>query len=638
MSIKLLSKETIEQITAGEVVERPVSVAKELIENSIDAGATGITVEIRGGGIEYLRVTDNGCGIEASEIKLAFQNHATSKISNADDLNGVKTMGFRGEALPSIASVSKVSVSTKTKTAATGVRLCVEGSVITEIAPAGCPDGTTITVSDLFYNVPVRRTFLKKPAYEQTLIVELAQKLAMGNPAIAFKLIVNGKTAFQTYGDGNCVHAARAVLGSEYAQGLKTIDESEGTFAIKGFIGVGDQAFPTRGRQCFFLNGRLINCRALSQALEEACRGRVTVAKYPSCVLMVSTPAGNVDVNVHPGKLEVRFKDEPSFRLTSQVLLSRAFAADRMADAMLPGQDVPEVKKTVTMAPELTFEPAKKPVYEAQPAQINAPAKAATVSAGAQAVQKPAESERTADVFAHLRQMDVYSPKAQQKQQVNEAPVQLSFGSFAPSGAAPVYQPAPPPKNEMGEFKLIGVYLDTYIICEMRESLIIIDQHAAHERLNYEKYTKALSEGVASQPLLVPVVLQLTPREMQIIKDSDAILREAGYEVEPFGEGTLKVTAVPFIYGKSDMTLLFEEMIDDLSMLKKAEKERKLDSVIQASCKHAVKGGDKLTNEEIRALLDRMAESGSPPTCPHGRPVMKVFSRRNIEQLFKRIQ
>ena len=623
MSIKLLSKETIERITAGEVIERPASVAKELIENSLDAGASGITVELRGGGIEYLRVTDNGCGIEPGEIKLAFLNHATSKIQNVDELASVSTMGFRGEALPSIAAVAKVSVSSKSTRSETGVRLINEGGIITSLEPVGCPEGTSIVVSDLFYNVPVRRTFLKKPAYEQTLAVELVQKLALGNPAVAFKLIVNGRVTFQTYGDGNAVHAAQAVYGAEYAQGVKQIDQSEGAFSVSGFIGVGDQAGLNRGRQVFFLNGRLINCRALSQALEDACRGRVTVGKYPTCVLFVKTAPGNVDVNVHPGKLEVRFKDEALFRLTAQTLLARAFASDRMAQALLQDENAPQSEPRVT--------------YEA-----TAP-----------------------DRYARLRQMDVYRPEEETRQQINEDAFQLGFGENGASPLSAVSEATPcevPFREAMDDgpnhaalaveegaslaseprlsfsFRLIGVYADTYIIVEMNESLVLIDQHAAHERLNYEKYISAMDKGILSQQLLVPVILNVTPREMLILTDSQDILREAGYEIEPFGENTIKVSAVPFIYGSSDLNLLFEEMIDELGMLKKAERDRKLDSVIQASCKHAVKGGDRLTQMEIEALLKRMLESGAPPTCPHGRPVMKVYTKRAIEQLFKRIQ
>ncbi len=618
MSIHLLDRETIEKITAGEVVERPVSVVKELVENSVDSGASGITVEIRGGGIEYIRVTDNGCGIPAEEVKLAFTSHATSKLKDAEELSRVLTMGFRGEALASIAAVAKVSMNTKTREAAFGVNISLESGRITDIKQAGCPDGTTVTVNDLFYNVPVRRVFLKKPAYEQSLVTELMQKLALGNPHIAFRFISNDKTVIQTYGDGDIMHAALAVFGSEYASGLKKADESEGTFSVKGFIGIGDQASPTRARQCFFLNGRLVNCRMLSQALEEACRGRVTIGKYPSCVLMVTLPTGNIDVNVHPGKLEVRFKDEASFRLTAQTLLMRCFTSDRMISQSLPKLQVGPMRPAVTVSD--TSEAEKKNVLiPEKPTPLDY---LRTLDVQPKAKKEIDALKETPDTLLPpvLRQETV-----KEKRPAAEPAAEQISADILKDVQAPAY-------------RLIGVYQNTYILLEADENLVLIDQHAAHERLNYEKYKKALNEGTASQPLLIPLVISVTPREEQLLSDNMDLLSEAGYEAELFGEGTVKVTAVPFIYGSSDLKLLFSDMADELSLLKKAEKQRRMDAIIQASCKHAVKGGDALTKAEIQSLLDAMASSDAPPTCPHGRPVMKVFTKRYVEQLFKRIQ
>ena len=617
MSIRLLDQNTIEKITAGEVVERPVSVVKELVENSIDAGARGITVEVRGGGTEYIRVTDNGCGIPSEEVKLAFMSHATSKLKSAEELTNVLTMGFRGEALASIAAVAKVTMNTKTHGAQEGVKISVENGQIKDISQAGCPDGTTITVNDLFFNVPVRRVFLKKPAYEQSLIAELLQKLAIGNPGIAFRFISSGKTLMQTYGDGNVMHAALAVYGSDYAVGLKKVEESEGAFVIKGFIGIGEQAVTTRGRQSFFLNGRLVNCRMLSQALEEACRGRVTIGKYPSCALMVTIPTATVDVNVHPGKLEVRFKDEASFRLTAQTLIMRCFASDRMIENSLPRLDLGQVHKEVK-------------------AQAVCPEK----------YGKPADRSFSLE---RLKTLDVQPETNQQQTRfLRETPdALLSYPIQEKNEDCTIKQTelsSQQAKEVSGEentilsYRLIGVYQNTYILLEADENLIMIDQHAAHERLNYEKYKKALDEGTASQPLLIPLVIQISLREEQLLSESMDLLHEAGYDVDLFGEGTVKVTAVPFIYGTSDLKMLFSEMADELSLLKKAEKQRRLDAVIQASCKHAVKGGEKLTDAEIKSLIDAMIASDAPPTCPHGRPVLKVFTKRYVEQLFRRIQ
>ena len=608
MAIRLLDRDTIEKITAGEVVERPSSVVKELVENSIDAGATSISVEIREGGSELIRVSDNGCGINAGEVKLALQSHATSKLRCADDLVNVATMGFRGEALPSIAAVSKMTIVTKTREAQSGIRLVCEGGEIKDIRDEGCPDGTSVTVKELFYNVPVRRVFLKKQAYEQSLIVELMQKLALGNPGIRFRLNAQGKTLFSTFGDGNIKNAALQVFGTDYAKNLRLVDESEGTFSIKGMIGIGEESAPTRSRQAFFLNGRLINCRMLSQALEEATKGLVMIGRYPTCALMVTLPYGSVDVNVHPGKLEVRFKDEAAFRLSAQTLLSRALSGYTMLSPLAEAAAAKMPAGSVAFAPVPT-------------------------------APKAEEDKQGLD---YLKNLDIYKPDAGKHPEVRESYALLDMRM--PPKPAPMPEQTPEqaaliePASPKTGFKLLGVYLHTYILVEANEQLVMIDQHAAHERLNYERYTKSLSEGTASQKLLIPIVLDLSPREIRTLEAGKEELEKAGYEIELFGDSSVKVTAVPFIYGESDLKPLFMEMIDSLDMLRRAEQDRRLDAIIQASCKHAVKGGERLTDAEIGALIKQLNESSAPPTCPHGRPIMKVFTQRQVEQMFKRIQ
>ncbi len=629
MAIRLLDRDTIEKITAGEVIERPVSAVKELVENAIDAGSCGISVEIRGGGAEYIRVSDNGCGIPAEEVKLAFTSHATSKLKNADELSSVLTMGFRGEALPSISAVAKVTLTTRTAGAEAGVKICVEAGQITSISEAGCPEGTTVEVRDMFFNVPVRRSFMKKPAYEQSLISELIERIALGNPLIAFRLTSQGKALIKTYGSGDVVQTAAEIYGKAWADSLRRVNETEGAITLKGYIGIGDQAQPTRARQCYFINGRLVSCRVLSQALEEACRGRVTIGRYPSCALNVTLPTALVDVNAHPGKLEVRFRDEASFRLTAQTLLARAFAGERMMDALLPKIELPPLKAQVELSQSV---PAKEEPCPEKPK----PAALDEVSA-----------PKAQSAFDYLRTLDIDAAPKAMVSEVREAPIgvlqQKASQPEKPveaTTASPVPQQTTIAEAELNvpAYRLIGVYLNTYILLEYRQSLIMIDQHAAHERLNYEKYTKALDEGVASQPLLLPVVLELGPRDRAILQDSMDVLKDAGYEIELFGDGALRVTAVPFIYGQGDMRLLFTEMLDELKLLKNAEKERRLASVIQASCKHAVKGGDRLSEAEIQSLLEMMNASGAPPTCPHGRPIIKVFTKRSVEQMFKRLQ
>lgn len=643
MAIRILDAGTIGKISAGEVVERPSSVAKELIENAIDAGATSVTVEIRDGGISYLRVTDNGCGIPFGEARLAFENHATSKLKNADGLWDIRTLGFRGEALPSIAAVSRVTMTTRVKDAEFGAKVKIEGGNFVSVGETGCPEGTTIVMEDIFYNLPVRRVFLKKPGYEQGLISDLVQKMILGNPGVSFRLISGGKTLFRSYGDGDVRNAALSVFGREYAQNLREIDASEGAFTVRGLIGVGDQARPTRAQQCFFINGRLIRCPLLSQALEEACRGRVTVGMYPMCALSVTAPAEAVDINVHPSKLEVRFRDEAAFRLTAQSLLAKAFSGERMIESFSAPR-APEIA-------ENTVEKITAPREQTPAAISNEPPVPVTPPKVPEKTEEPAMPKQ---VFEETKKAaafpdDLWSELPKKSHAVRE-------GGFVPSLTVkdeekPAEAPKQPePKAEQTafakeivppadrEYRLIGVLFSTYILLESGENFIMIDQHAAHERLNFEQYKKKLDEGNAAQQLLVPYIIHVSRREAGVLMDNQDFLREAGYEIEPFGDTDIQVRAVPFVMGQADMRMLFTELIESLDTLRLAEREKRMAGVMQASCKHAVKAGDKLTDSEIRALLSAMLESDAPPTCPHGRPVMRVMTRREIERMFKRVQ
>ena len=685
MAIRILDAATIGKISAGEVVERPSSAAKELIENAIDAGATSVTVEIRDGGVSYLRVTDNGCGIPFPEAKMAFENHATSKLKNADGLWDIRTLGFRGEALPSIAAVSRVTMTTRVKNADFGAKVRIEGGSFVSVSETGCPEGTTIVMEDIFYNLPVRRSFLKKPSYEQGLISDLAQRMILGNPSVAFRLISNGKTLFRSCGDGDARNAALSVFGREYARNLRAIDAAEGAFAIRGLIGVGDQARPTRNQQCFFMNGRLIRCPLLSQALEEACRGRVTVGMYPMCALSVTTPAEAVDVNVHPSKLEVRFRDESAFRLTAQSLLNKAFTGERMMESFSAPKAPEPAANTVERIhppkaapdserkpiPDIPGEPTAKLPKETDPARAD--------SAGLEK-DKLTSRERPGDLRSELPketdparadsaglEKNASAPRERPGDLWSELPKRASAvreGGFLPFGygktdassaargedakepASKKSDPRPEqtsfpaeavPAKER-EYRLIGALFNTYILLESGENFIMIDQHAAHERLNFEKYRKMLDEGNGSQQLMVPYVIHVSRREAGVLMDNRELLREAGYEVEPFGDTDVQVRAVPFVMGQADMRMLFTELIESLDTLRSAEREKRMTGIMQASCKHAVKAGDRLTDSEIRALLSAMAESDAPPTCPHGRPVLRVMTKREIERMFKRVQ
>ena len=657
MAIRILDAATVGKISAGEVVERPSSVAKELIENSLDAGATSITVEIRDGGISYLRVTDNGCGIPFSEARMAFENHATSKLKNADGLFDIRTLGFRGEALPSIAAVSHVTMTTRTKDAEAGAKVEIEGGRFIGVSETGCPEGTTIVMRDLFFNVPVRRVFLKRPVYEQGLINELLQRMILGNPGVAFRLIANSRTIYRSYGDGDVRHAALSVYGRECAQALREVNASEGAFTVKGLIGVGDEAKPTRAQQCFFVNGRLIRCPLLSQALEEACRGRVTIGMYPMCALAVTMPPESVDINVHPSKLEVRFRDEAAFRLTAQSLFQKAFAAETMMNSFSAPR-APEMPQTtvtrVTAAMDQMIDPAPAAQAEKSAAvtlpQWQAPAASRFTNVSKPVgevreggfVPKPVSEVREGgfvpkpSVPAAGAVSENADPAAKDVPAKEETPVKSVGASAKPEKAEQLEMPETVvPK---AQHRVIGTLFNTYILLEYGDNFLMIDQHAAHERLNFEKYRAMLDDGVAAQQLLAPYIIHVSRREADVLLSSKELLSEAGYEIDAFGASDIQVRAVPFVMGQSDMRMLFTELIDELDHLKTAEREKRMAGIIQASCKHAVKAGDRLTDLEIRSLLEQMTTSGAPPTCPHGRPVLRVMSKYEIERMFKRVQ
>lgn len=674
MPIRVLDAATVGRIAAGEVVERPGSVVKELIENSLDAGATSITVEIRGGGIDYLRVTDNGCGIEPGQVRLAFENHATSKLQRAEQLDDIRTLGFRGEALPSIAAVSKIEMTTRAKDQPSGMRYSSEGGQNIRVQEAGCPQGTTIVMRDLFFNVPVRRAFLKKPSYEGGLVSDAAARLLLGNPGVSMRFISGGNTLYHSFGDGKLRHAVFAVYGRETAEKMVELDAAEGGVRISGLIGVGELAKATRAHQLFFINGRSVRCPLLSRALEQVCRSRVTIGMYPMCVLNLTLPPTAVDVNVHPNKLEVRFRDEEMMRAACEKLLNRAFEGERVLEIEKLTQDTPVLErrsavreipledvKSSAQLPEKTPAPrveAPKP----EPA-LETPVERTAVlvepSRRSENVAKPEQlrlgftpsgarmlrEDTVADLDARpLKVMTSGLSTLRRSQEGRQESAAQQVGAPEEAVAAPnpgpgqAIQPASESRPEPVEFRLIGVAFKTYILAEAGDKLLLIDQHAAHERLQYEKLMRRAQAGEASQELLVPLVLHLSAREIAAIEENMTVLEEAGYRIEPFGAQDIRVLAVPFVMGKAEIRPIFLEMLQSLGQLKAATVDVRRGEIMQMACKSAVKGGDALTQSEIEALISQMMATGAPPTCPHGRPVVKVISKRELEKMFKRIQ
>lgn len=676
MAIKILDPSVVGRIAAGEVVERPSSVAKELIENSIDAGATAITVEIRGGGIEYLRVTDNGCGIEPNQVAIAFENHATSKLKNAEELDDIRTLGFRGEALPSIAAVSHIEMTTRRKGAASGVRLTIDGGFRNPVQEIGCPEGTTVIMRDLFYNVPVRRTFLKKANYEGSLVNDLVTRMILGNPGVSFRFINNSKTVYHSFGDGNLRHAVFAVYGSETAEKMVDLDAFCGGMRICGMIGVGELSKATRAHQAFFINGRSVRCALMTQVLEQVCKGRVTIGTYPMCALTLTIPPSSVDVNVHPNKLEVRFRDEQSIRLSAENIIAQAFASetvlnlDKTAEASVHqnitvshAENVQTAKvepaavpETSNAAPKQTEVFNDEPSASAKPTVVhNTEMPHADISYSKENSSFELREERRpalpslTEMAARKKAETAEIPKAEHN--VTEKPLSSAAVSVPPAAvipAEPLKKPEKPVQlsfDEVAEkpltpkYRTIGVLFNTYILVEVEDALIMIDQHAAHERLMYERFSARLASGEgAAQELLVPIVLDVSPREMALITDSIDELAKVGYDVEPFGDRSISLRSVPFVMGSAEAKPSFMKIISSLDRLSAAAKDERADEIAVMACKAAVKAGDRLTDSEIDSLITQMLATGASPTCPHGRPVSRKLTRRDIEKLFKRIQ
>ena len=661
MPIRILDAATVGRIAAGEVVERPASVVKELVENSLDAGATSVTVEIRDGGIGYMRVTDNGCGIEPGQVRLAFENHATSKLVTPEQLDDIRTLGFRGEALPSIAAVARVEMTTRAKAQEAGTRLNVEGGRNMIVREIGCPEGTTVIMRDLFFNIPVRRAFLRKAQYEAALVNDTVARMILGSPKISFRFINNGRTVYHSFGDGDLRHAVFAVYGRETAENMLEVDQSEGAMRIRGLVGVGEQAKATRAHEAFFINGRSVRCPLLSQALESVCRERVTIGMYPMCALHLTLAPGSVDVNVHPNKLEVRFRDEAATRIAVESMLRDALQGGSMLRLKAEKPAIVEEKHTVEQLPLPDMDNVTANTTEVQNAQTEVVNQKTEVSDIATKVVKDAlpDDAFEALIQAERRRLGI-SPSGSELRETAFAPWPKrspvpDVMTFAGGGTVPFAQmhapmatktpPAQPIEQltlaqdkDSAPYRVIGVLFKTYILLECEDAFLLIDQHAAHERLRYDALAKAVEEGVASQRLLTPQIVRVSAREMTLVEENMDALTAAGYDISPIGDRDLQIRAVPHIHGHAELTPRFMDVISSLSGLGSAALEARRDEILQAACKGAVKAGDALSDSEIKALLSQMEASGAPPTCPHGRPVIKTFSRREIERMFRRIQ
>ncbi len=644
-----LDRHVADLIAAGEVVERPASAVKELVENAVDAGATQITVEVQNGGMTFLRVTDNGCGIAPEDAPTAFLRHATSKIRTKEDLAAIGTLGFRGEALAAISSVSRIDLLTKTAEA-DGVSLHLEGGVVTSQQPAGCPQGTTILVRDLFFNTPARMKFMKSDSAESSAIAAVVQQQALAHPEISFRLIRDGETQLQTSGDGERLAAIYTVFGRELAKNMLAVNGTWEKFHVTGYITKPTATRGNRALQYFFLNGRFIRSRLLSAALEEAYRNQMMTGRFPACVLELQMPLEAVDVNVHPAKTEVKFLNERAvFDAVHYAALSTLSNASGRVAMQMPKSPAPDAQPA---APQQTARPAERPA--ARPA-VN-PNFYQTMQAGEYRRQAGAQP-RT--VLASQVQYPTRTPKPVEPAM---PPVEKAPSPIAPPQPEPVVTPVKPaakaepepaaiPKEPIPTpaepeqlaldlpeqtFRLIGEAFDSYLIAEQGESVLFIDKHAAHERILFEKL-KAEDHPIVSQELMAPVSAELTREEAATVLENTEILGKCGFEVADFGDGDVLIRQIPCDVDEKDAVSLLQELAADLLAGKTLAPETLRDNLLHTiACKAAIKAGWHTEGAEAAHLVAEILSRTDIKYCPHGRPVCIELTKSQLERQFKR--
>lgn len=615
-NIAILNQETIDKIAAGEVVERPCSVVKELVENAIDAGSTAITVEIKEGGISFIRITDNGCGIERDQVAVAFYRHSTSKIRSAEDLLTVKSLGFRGEALSSISAVARVELITKTYDELTGTRYVIEGSKELSNEEIGAPDGTTFIVKDLFYNVPARRKFLKTAQTEGSYISDMVEKLALSHPDISFKFINNNQTKLHTSGNGNRKDIIYHIFGREISSSLLEVKHECEYFKVEGFIGKPVITRGNRNYENYFINGRYVKSNILSRAIEEAYKSFLMQHQYPFTVLYF-TFFSELDVNVHPTKMELRFDNNNEIYVelcdTIYAILSRK-------------EMIPEVPVDSTPAPKKIVHEYKEPIPEPfEKRRINEVRAAESRSVYGQSVTSAVKDYSAIEPA-------VKTPKTSTAYE----PAQVVTGTQQTLGD---YDKVFLTESAKKQFSIIGQLFKTYWLIEFEDKLYIIDQHAAHEKVLYEKTMARLAnKDFTSQRISPPIVMTLEARESEMLEKYRPQIEQFGYEVEHFGGKEYMISAIPDNLFNIDMKDLFIEMLDDFSNATGRQTPDIItEKVASMSCKAAVKGNDKLTLPEINKLIDELLSLDNPYNCPHGRPTIISMSKYEIEKKFKRI-
>lgn len=641
--INVLDKHVANMIAAGEVVENPASVVKELMENAIDAHSSSVTVEIQNGGIAYIRVTDDGVGMEPDDAKTAFLRHATSKISKEDDLEEIQTLGFRGEALAAISSVSKIDLITKSRDSDMGCTLRVEAGNVTRESESGCPDGTTIIVRELFYNTPARMRFLKKDATEAAAVEAVVKSAALSHPEVSVKFIKDGRDVLHTPGDGLIKSCIYALFGRDFANNMNEVDISERGITVRGFTCAPQASRGNRALQFFFINGRPVKSRMLSVALDNAYKERLMKGRFPTCVLMLDIPLGQVDVNVHPAKTEVKFARERDVFDVVYFGVKSALEKSERRNITPPAPKLPAIDNVTenqtrieSVMPTTKAETAEKkppkPTFE----PIGRAASHSTFS-------KPVFSSNTRMVMRST-EFPVYDvspkpmpePEGIAEEQEKEIPV-VTVEPKAEAAQAGV-SPEPEIKEEKkADIRFIGEAMNTYIIVQMGDSVIFIDKHAAHERIIFEKL-KASRGEIQTQLLLTPEIIELDKTSAAVLLESRDEISKLGFEIDDFGNGSVAVSAVPDGIDAHDAISVLDGLAETLKSGARAEQPEVIsETMYSVACKAAIKAGQKNSPEELIAIARRVLLEDDIRYCPHGRPVMVEYTKTELERKFKRI-
>ena len=587
--IKLLDKSVSDKIAAGEVIERPISIAKELVENALDAGADSVVVEIRNGGKTYIRVTDNGCGIPSEEVETAFLRHSTSKIRTAADLYAIDTLGFRGEALASIAAVTRTELVTKTADSKTGTRLVIHGSSVITNEQTGCPDGTTIVVTDLFYNTPARLKFMKSDSAESGLIIDFISQMALAYKDVKFRLINNGKILFSTLGDGNRLNTILRVYHDVDSRNMVPVSFAEEGLSVDGYISTPAFSKTTRGSQIYFVNGRVVSSKVIEKGVSEGYRERLFEGRYPVVYLFLHVDPHTIDVNIHPNKREVRFNEES--RVTDFIARAIRYALST-EDAVVDAGNIFRSKQN-SISSSKVYERVSEPLREkTEDKQVDIKQILSTI-------ENPYKSESESEIA-------IYAPK---------------FKPF-----------------DFSQLEVTGVIFDTYITAVDDSNFYLIDQHAAQERIFYEKLVGEYeSAEKVRQPLLVPLIINVSLSVSENRFDWLDALSRMGFTINEFGPGTFRITEIPMFMELSEAEDFINQFIENINESTNLSNSVVIDKMIMMSCKAAVKANDKLSQGEVKALINDLSSCINPFSCPHGRPTFIRLTRYEIEKMFKRV-